>query len=175
MYFGALLLGVYEGSTLVYAGHVGTGFDEKELARLSKLLKPLEVEKSPFASRPPSNEKPHWVEPKLVAQVRFTEWTADNIRAPVYLGLRDDKKATDVGHERLSGSVPIPGCLVPTVSKGSGASARTHGTTEQLRFLEDMAEAVLTLPGDLHLKVGNLQGVLAEAQADQGRFDPLLR
>src|SRR5215475_12526463 len=96
-YFGALLLGVYENDTLVYAGHVGTGFDEKELTRLFKQLAPLEVEKSPFVSRPPSNEKPHWVKPKLVVQVRFTEWTADNIlRHPVYLGLRDDKKAGDV-------------------------------------------------------------------------------
>jgi bifunctional non-homologous end joining protein LigD len=179
LYFGALLLGVYEGGTLEYAGHVGTGFDEKELARLFKLLKPLEVEKSPFTSRPPSNEKPHWVQPKLVVQVRFTEWTADNIlRHPVYLGLRDDKKATDVGREQIS---KVQG----SGFKGSGfkgsrfkvqGSARprslnreprtlnvepgTLNLIDQLRFLEDARrEAVLTLPGDLHLKVGNLHKV----------------
>jgi bifunctional non-homologous end joining protein LigD len=168
MYFGALLLGVYEGSTLVYAGHVGTGFDDKELARLFKLLKPLAVEKTPFTSRPPSNEKPHWVQPKLVVQVRFTEWTADNIlRHPVYLGLRDDKKATDVGREtaaaanRSMGSKRSNGSKSPKSGNGSGASASDTGQLlEQLRFLEDARrEAVLTLPGDQHLKVGNLHKV----------------
>jgi bifunctional non-homologous end joining protein LigD len=59
------------------------------------------VATSPFASPVPTNERPHWVEPTLVAQVRFTEWTADGIlRHPVYLGLRDDKKAADVTREK---------------------------------------------------------------------------
>src|SRR5262249_30792033 len=99
-YFGALLLGVYEGSDLVYIGHSGTGFDEKELARVMKLLKPLETDECPFKNLPKTNERPHWVRPELVAQVRFTEWTADaRLRHPVYLGLRDDKKPTDVHRE----------------------------------------------------------------------------
>src|SRR5215471_196734 len=154
-HFGALLLGVYKDGALVYVGHVGTGFDEKELARLSARFGPLAVEKNPFSSRPPSNEKPHWVKPKLVVQVRFTEWTADNIlRHPVYLGLRDDKKAKDVVREQI-----------PKVQGSPGAGALNHepATTnliEQLRFLEDAKrEAVITLPGDLHLKVGNLHKV----------------
>jgi bifunctional non-homologous end joining protein LigD len=187
LYFGALLLGVYEGRRLVYAGHVGTGFDEKELARLFKLLKPLEVESSPFASRPPSNEKPHWVRPNLVAQVRFTEWTADNIlRHPVYLGLRDDKKVTDVKREQAA---KVPGSRFQVQGSGSGSGSEVRGSgsasatrtsnpeprtrtrtlnpepgtrnlIEQLRFLEDARrDAVLTLPGDQHLKVGNLHKV----------------
>jgi len=165
-YFGALLLGVYEKDELVYVGHVGTGFDDKELARLFKLFAPLEVGKSPFVNRPPSNEKPHWIKPKLVVQVRFTEWTADNIlRHPVYLGLRDDKKARDVVREQIS-KVPGSGSRV----HGSGAPNREPrtpnlepGTTnlvDQLRFLEDAKrEAVVTLPGDLHLRIGNLHKV----------------
>ena len=112
-YFGALLLGVYQGSgvtnqrgagsgKLVYVGHVGTGFNERELARLMKLLKPIETKDCPFHERPVSNERPHWVKPKLVAQVRFTEWTDDNrLRHPVYLGLRDDKKPEDVVREEV--------------------------------------------------------------------------
>jgi bifunctional non-homologous end joining protein LigD len=160
-YFGALLLGVYKNGTLVYAGHVGTGFDEKELAKLFKQLTPLEGEKSPFDSRPPSNEKPHWVKPKLVVQVRFTEWTADNIlRHPVYLGLRDDKKAKDVIREQIA---QVPGSRVPSSKKEPGTLNHEPGTTsliEQLRFLEDARrDAVITLPGDLHLKVGNLHKV----------------
>ena len=96
-YFGALLLGVYDEGRLRYVGHTGTGFDEKELARLSKLLKARATPASPFAEPVKTNEVAHWVRPDLVAQVRFTEWTSDHkLRHPVYLGLRDDKAATDV-------------------------------------------------------------------------------
>ena len=76
-YFGALLLGVYDRKSLVYIGHSGTGFNEAELARVMKLLKPLETTQCPFRERPKTNERPHWVQPKLVAQIKFTEWTAD--------------------------------------------------------------------------------------------------
>jgi len=104
-YFGALLLGVYEGRDLVYIGHTGTGFNERELARVMALLKPLETADCPFTVRPKTNERPHWVRPQLVAQIKFTEWTADaKLRHPVYLGLRDDKKAADV-HREGTGSV----------------------------------------------------------------------
>src|SRR6266487_5306607 len=105
-YFGALLLGVYEPGAespspnpqaLTYVGHIGTGFNEKELARVMKLLEALETKTSPFAVTPKTNERPHWVRPELVAQIKFTEWTADGkLRHPVYLGLRDDKRPRDV-------------------------------------------------------------------------------
>ncbi len=103
-WFGALLLGVYEGSRLVYVGHSGTGFNERELVRVMKLLRPLETDECPFTPEPRTNERPHWVEPRLVAQVRFTEWTADaKLRHPVYLGLRDDKNPRDVVREQKDG------------------------------------------------------------------------
>src|SRR3954471_19727672 len=81
-YFGALLLGVYEPAgtspqSLVYCGHTGTGFNDKELARVMKLLKPLEIKTSPFSAKLKTNQRPHWVRPELVAQIKFTEWTAD--------------------------------------------------------------------------------------------------
>ena len=102
-HFGALALGVYQHGALVYAGHVGTGFDEAELARVMARLKPLETKACPFRDQPKTNERPHWVRPVLVAQIRFSEWTADgSLRHPVYLGLRDDKKATDVHRETSS-------------------------------------------------------------------------
>ncbi len=100
--FGALLLGVYDGRRLEYVGHSGTGFTEAELDRVMARLRPLESRRCPFAAIPPSNERPHWVEPKLVAQVKFTEWTTDGrLRHPVYLGLRDDKRPTDVHREEV--------------------------------------------------------------------------
>jgi bifunctional non-homologous end joining protein LigD len=97
---GALLLGYYDrDGTLRYAGKVGTGFSEKELERLEGLLGPLEQDESPFvAAGVPRTAR--FVEPRLVAEVRFTEWTAGGrVRQPAYLGLRDDKIARDVVRE----------------------------------------------------------------------------
>ena len=111
-YFGALLLGVYEGRDLIYIGHTGTGFNERELARLMSLLGPLETKECPFKNKPKTNERPHWVRPELVAQIKFTEWTADaKLRHPVYLGLRDDKKQTEVRREEKP-SAAEPGSRV---------------------------------------------------------------
>jgi bifunctional non-homologous end joining protein LigD len=97
-YFGALLVGVYEDGKLVYTGHVGGGFDEKTLAELYKLMKPLIVKQSPFSGTPPrGNEKPTWVKPVLVAEVKFAEWTRDGVmRQPVFLGVRDDVDPREV-------------------------------------------------------------------------------
>jgi bifunctional non-homologous end joining protein LigD len=99
--FGALLLGLYDGSDLYYVGHVGTGFNTKLLESLTADLKKIERKSSPFANRVESNTKPHWVDPKLVAQIRFTEWTRDGyLRQPAFLGLRVDKKPKDCVRER---------------------------------------------------------------------------
>jgi bifunctional non-homologous end joining protein LigD len=101
-YFGALIVGVYEGGKLVYTGHVGGGFDEKTLADLDKLMKPLIVKQPPFTGTPPrGNEKPTWVKPVLVAEVRFAEWTRDGVmRQPVFMGLRDDVDPREVRREQ---------------------------------------------------------------------------
>jgi len=98
-HFGALLLGVFEQGQpgLTYVGHTGTGFDHRELDKVAKLLKARTTRQSPFGAPIKTNEPAHWVRPDLVAQVRFTEWTADRkLRHPVYLGLRDDKRARSV-------------------------------------------------------------------------------
>ena len=95
-YFGALLLGVYSRSKLLYAGKVGTGFDTEMLAALHRKFQPLVRSKSPFASEVRERDAT-FLAPKLVAQLSFTEWTEDGkLRHPVYLGLRDDKKPKDV-------------------------------------------------------------------------------
>jgi len=97
-HFGALLLGVYERRKLVYTGHVGTGFDQKKLREIGKLLREREIGESPFAETPKTNTRAHFVRPELVAQVGFTEWTRDGIlRHPVFYGLRIDKDAKKVG------------------------------------------------------------------------------
>lgn len=98
--FGALLVGYYEGSELRYAGKVGTGFDDTTLRELLSEMQPLEREDSPFAGKPPIRKNVHWVEPKLVAQIAFTEWTTEGrLRHPRFIGLRRDKKPREVVRE----------------------------------------------------------------------------
>jgi bifunctional non-homologous end joining protein LigD len=99
-HFGALLVGYYEGGDLHYAGKVGTGFTQETLADLHARMLPLERDAPPFAGRPPVRKGAHWLRPKLVAQIGFSEWTSDGkLRHPRFLGLRTDKKARDVVRE----------------------------------------------------------------------------
>jgi len=99
---GALLVGYFEDAELRYAGKVGTGFNERELDRLAGMLSRIERSDPSLADTSGIQKKGvHWVEPELVAQVGFGEWTPDGkLRHPRYLGLRDDKVATDVVRER---------------------------------------------------------------------------
>ncbi|HEV3471761.1 MAG TPA: non-homologous end-joining DNA ligase [Actinomycetota bacterium] len=98
--FGALLVGYYEDGELHYAGKVGTGFNAALLHGLLAEMKPLEIDESPFAGKPPLRKNVHWLKPKLVAQVGFAEWTGDGrLRHPRFIGLRRDKKAKDVVRE----------------------------------------------------------------------------
>jgi len=100
--FGALLLGVYENKKLRYAGKVGTGFDAKMLVTMYPMLRRLERD-TPAFSNPPRGfaaKGAHWVEPVLVGEVAFTEWSNDGaLRHPSFQGLRADKKAQDVRRE----------------------------------------------------------------------------
>ncbi|HVZ93682.1 MAG TPA: DNA ligase D [Phycisphaerales bacterium] len=98
----SLFLGYYDSNgRLVHAGKVGSGFDEASLATLRRKLKALERPTSPFAAGVPASRKgAHWIEPKVVAHIAFTEWTQDGrLRHPVYLGLREDKPASEVRRE----------------------------------------------------------------------------
>src|SRR5688500_4483643 len=108
-YFGALLVGVYAGGELLYAGKVGTGFGEEALRRISGRLRKLERPDSPFADFGRRGRRPvavHWVEPELVCEVTFTEWTDEGqLRHPAFQGLREDKSPTEVVHERPA---PLP-------------------------------------------------------------------
>lgn len=109
-YFGSLILGYYQGKRLIFAGRVGTGFNENSLKEIYKKLKPLEVPKplieeiqEPSGRWRPKGWKAsdsRWVKPKLVAQVQFNEWTEDGIlRHPSFLGLREDKNASEIVKE----------------------------------------------------------------------------
>jgi bifunctional non-homologous end joining protein LigD len=100
-WFGALHLGVYDDDgRLVYAGKVGTGFDEATLRRIWERLQPLARAGSPFDAGSPAGRGHHWIDPTLVAEVAFTEWTEDGgVRHPIFLGLREDKPPAECRRE----------------------------------------------------------------------------
>jgi bifunctional non-homologous end joining protein LigD len=183
-HFGALLLGVYEGDALVYVGHTGAGFDGKELDKVSRLLRPLETADCPFRQKPKTNERPHWVAPSLVAEVKFTEWTDDDkLRHPTYMGLRDDVEATTVTREMKapekrtaaaprrkavdarSASSPASGGRGARVKSGTRPdrvepSPELVAVLDQLQDLEDRGkDGRVALPDGDHLEVTNLRKV----------------
>jgi bifunctional non-homologous end joining protein LigD len=100
-HFGALVLALREGKDWRYAGHVGTGFSHAMLEELHAKMLPLRMAKSPFKQRIKDEAVTTWIKPKLVAEIKFTEWTSGGeMRHPAFLGLRQDKKATDVVLEK---------------------------------------------------------------------------
>jgi bifunctional non-homologous end joining protein LigD len=112
-HFGAILVGYYEDKKLVFAGKVGTGFTAKSLATLHRKFQQQGRDSCPFVDLPSKQngqwvlgitpsmmKKIHWVNPKFVAEIKFAEWTRDKkLRAPVFLGLREDKKPSEVIRE----------------------------------------------------------------------------
>lgn len=106
-HFGSLLLGAYENGELQYIGNCGSGFTQDTLKDLYKRFQPLFTDRSPFKKRIKGIGKVQWLKPRLVCQVKFTEWTGDaHMRHPVYLGLRIDKKPRDVVKESTSNMKP---------------------------------------------------------------------
>jgi bifunctional non-homologous end joining protein LigD len=145
-HFGALVLGLYDNGKLVWAGNVGTGFDQKALAFLRQKLDPLATPHAPFPHLPKDpkvGKDVTWVKPELVAEVKFANWTGEGrLRAPVYLGLRQDVNPRD--------------CVREMVGQASGLSRET--------LLPDAAnEVTLTIDGH-PLKFTNLNKVFYPAE-----------
>ena len=101
--FGALLLGFYRDNSLVYAGKVGTGFDDQTLKDLHEKMEKIKRKTSPYDQGEPEKKEVHFVSPELVCEVVFSEWTNDDrLRHPRYKGLRRDKSPKDVHKEEQS-------------------------------------------------------------------------
>ncbi len=102
-YFGSLLVGVYDKGDFVYTGHSGGGIPDAQRKTLLARLQKLERRSSPFAHEPTPNAPVHWVTPKIVCEMSFSEWTSDSLmRHPQFEGLRDDKAPTAVHRERAT-------------------------------------------------------------------------
>ena len=107
-HFGALVVGLYREKEFHYVAHVGGGFNQRTLEKIYKLMQPLRTKQSPFVDTPKTNEPVQWLKPKLVAEVKFSEWTADgHLRHPVFVGLRGDKRPDQCRFEpqRATGKV----------------------------------------------------------------------
>jgi bifunctional non-homologous end joining protein LigD len=110
---GSLLLGLYQGKKLRFIGHVGSGFDGKKLGEISGKLKELTTADCPFDVVPETNEKPSWVQPALVARVKFSGWTQEHVlRHPVFLALREDARPTDCRWESEAEPVSVSPAIV---------------------------------------------------------------
>jgi bifunctional non-homologous end joining protein LigD len=167
---GALLMGHYEGAgrdrKLRFAGRVGTGFTDRTLKELGAKLAPLRRESSSFDPPPKLPRNAVFVEPELVAEVAFTEWTSEGVmRAPSYKGLRDDKPAIEVireeppGDAGPQGGVPARADAVPPPSPDSlTAPASPDSLFDELEPLPDGSLAVLA--DGRRLKISNWDKVL---------------
>lgn len=99
-FFGSLVLAVREDSAWRYIGHVGTGFDEKTLKELYERMSPLRTQDKPFNTKIKDEEETIWLKPKLVVEVKFSQWTTNGeLRHPSYIGIREDKDPLSVVHE----------------------------------------------------------------------------
>ena len=159
-HLGALLLGYFDREgRLVYAGHAGGGFTRGGLAEMARRLAPLERRTSPFAAPVRTNERAHWVRPEVVVEVKFIEWTADGrLRQPIVVGVRDDKRARDVGREAESVQRAAPRAAPNAVPRATRPVAGARGTpVEQLAAIEaGGGDGTLSLGRGVTLDVTNL-------------------
>jgi bifunctional non-homologous end joining protein LigD len=109
-HFGSIVLGLYDKKgQLIHVGQAGSGFDHKTLKQMWQLLQERETKHSPFHGAVDALRKVHWVKPELVAEIKFSEWTHETseggpkLRAPVFLGLRDDKDPKECTLEEQAG------------------------------------------------------------------------
>ena len=174
-HIGALLLGYYDGDDFVYVGHTGGGFTRAGLSEMAKRLTRLERKSSPFSTTVRTNEKAHWVKPEVVVEVKFNEWTADNrLRQPIFLGVRDDKEASEVTREGASVQRGSRGKRTAATRARAGAAARAtakrparsrkpvstaeaSGLEAELQAAENAGrDAYLTLAKGVSLKLSSL-------------------
>ncbi|MBV8402554.1 MAG: non-homologous end-joining DNA ligase, partial [Gammaproteobacteria bacterium] len=172
---GALLLGYREGKALHYAGHVGSGLDDANIAALLERSAKLQRADSPFAERPPLHRPTTWLTPQLVAEVSYSEWTPGGaLRAPVFLRLREDVDPRSVrrpaGRADAPAARPETGRARPVTAgrsarRGAARAAAPSGdgesavVAEVLKQLENPAKSIHLKVGDARFGVSNLDRI----------------
>ena len=156
-HFGALVLGYYDGDTLKYAGRAGSGFDDRSLEQILPILDERRSDEIPFGEEPDlEGKRVSWLRPELVAQVKFSEWTHDNIlRAPVFLGLRDDVDPRSVVRETSDAT------LAPIETTGPDRDEQPADiVADVLEQLSGEDEQLILEVGEHRISVTNLNKVL---------------
>jgi bifunctional non-homologous end joining protein LigD len=165
---GALLLGYWQGKALQYAGHVGSGLGEPVIAELLKRAGGLGRKRSPFAAEPALHRPTTWLEPEMVAEVAFSEWTpAGSLRAPVFLRLRDDIEARSV--RRARGRADAGPARLRTAAPATAASAAVDEAATVLEQLKNPAKSLELAVAGERIKLTNLDRIYwpADARAKQ--------
>jgi len=178
--FGAIVVGYYESGKLMYAGRVGTGFDTAKLDEMMSRMKPLIQKENPFGKKVPGEAQTVWLKPTLVAEVKYSEWTNDkNLRAPVFLRLRDDVEVNKTGPAQVISVNNIGGPdmvektkkatdknVPSTQANPSGTNQLSANTkknlvsTEILEQLATKSDSATLEIGDIKLPVSHLDKVL---------------
>jgi bifunctional non-homologous end joining protein LigD len=148
---GAILVGYWEKNKLHFASHVGSGFDDRSVAKVEAMLAKLARRTNPFVEEPEQNAPTVWVDPKLVAEVKFHSWTEDgHLRAPVFVRLRDDIDPKAVRRRRESRVESVPARAAPR---------RSDVIEQVVAQLEDKRNALELAVGEHRIRLSNLDRV----------------
>jgi len=167
---GALLLGFWEGKSLRYAGHVGSGLNDEVIGALLQRAAKLKRRNSPFADPPPLHRPTHWLKPQLVAEVTFSEWTPGGaLRAPVFVRLREDIAPGSVA--KPAGDAAARAAPLAATTRGAGAAAPAPVTNTAaseaaavLQQLDNPANRMDLAVGGARIKLTNLDRVYWPAE-----------
>ena len=163
---GALLVGYWDKGKLQFASHVGSGLDDRALTRMTALLKPLERKSCPFAERPELTNPTTWVEPRLVTEVKYQNWTEDgHLRAPVFLRLRDDLDAKDVKRARAAHNI----------ATDTAARQNAHGSDEIAEILAQLQNPKNDFPLEFSTESGRHRIRLTHVDRVYWPADPALK
>ncbi len=173
--FGALIVGQYDAENrLIPCGRVGGGFDDRTLKEVRARLDPLVRKTTPFHGKPEGVTSATWTEPRLVVEVQFTEWTSDgNLRAPVFLRIRDDKEADDV--RQIAAIAELAEGDIASATMVASRRSDTEPSDEDLQAeiasvlhqLETSKQSTTLEVGGHEIKLTNLNKVLWPAYEDQ--------
>ena len=169
---GALLLGYWKNGSLEYAGHVGSGLDEAAVAQLTRRTRELTRKSSPFAEKPPIHRPTTWLEPRLVAEVNFSDWTpAGLLRAPVFARLRDDIPPEAIGRPEETESAGGASQEAASSQTASSRRASRKGTSSKVTSSKAISPSALSKATSFKATGDGVDGVLQQLAGTGARLD----